>query len=86
VKDTLVVQHDVGVSMLKGKDCRAALVQVCDRSLRVSISGDHTILKLELIVITGHGQLCSEEDTLSHTTSTTTHLDILVLLDFLPKF
>ncbi len=57
VKDTLVVQHDVGVSMLKRKHCRAAPVQVCHRGICVSVRGHHTVLKVKLILITGHGQL-----------------------------
>lgn len=62
LKDTLVVQDNVGVTVLKGKNSGGALVELRDGRTRVSSSSNNTVLQLELILITGHGQLCKRPD------------------------
>ena len=57
VKDTLVVEHDVGVAQLNRVDHRCALVQIGHREVRGSVWPQNTVLEVQLILVTGHGQL-----------------------------
>lgn len=56
-KDTLVVQHHINVSQLNGSDGGTALIQTGYSNVRVSIRPNHTVLQVQLILITRHREL-----------------------------
>lgn len=56
-KDTLVIQHHIDVSQLHRCDCGGALVQSGHRNVRLFIWTNHTVLKVQFILITRHREL-----------------------------
>ena len=55
--DTLMIQHHINVSQLQCSDCGGALVQPGHRNVLVFIWTNHTVLKVQLILITWHREL-----------------------------
>lgn len=66
VKDTLVIQDYVGVSVLKGKDRGGAGIEFSHRRMQISSRSDHVVLQLELVLITRHGELWETNQTSSN--------------------
>lgn len=56
-KDTLMIQDHVDVSQLHCCDCGGALVQTGHRNAWVFIRTDHTVLKVQFILVTRHREL-----------------------------
>lgn len=53
-KDTLMIQHHIDVSKLSCCNSGSALIQTGHSNIWVSISANHTVLKVQLILITRH--------------------------------
>lgn len=56
-EDTLMIQHHIDVSQLHCSDCGGALVQTGHRNVLVFIRTNHTVLKVQFILITRHREL-----------------------------
>lgn len=56
-KDTLMIQHHIDVSQLHRCYGGGALVQIGHRDVCVFIWTDHTVLKVQFILITRHREL-----------------------------
>lgn len=56
-EDTLVIQHHVDVSELNCRHRGDALIQTGHGDVRVSVGADGAILNVQFVLITGHGEL-----------------------------
>lgn len=85
-KDTLVVEHHVHVSQLHRCNFGGALIQTGHRCILVPVQAHHAVLQVQLILIAGHGQLCTDSgNTRKHqywynelTQNVTTHVNVQV--------
>lgn len=62
-KDTLMIQNHIDMSQLNSCNCGDALIQTGNSNIWVCIRSSHTVLKVQLILITRHRQLCTNTTT-----------------------